>query len=68
VLFRSWGRVAAAVGACGTRATETTLKITFSVKRDQIYIFADLGLGKASATVYSCDLTRGYIDINGKYN
>jgi glutamate N-acetyltransferase/amino-acid N-acetyltransferase len=64
----NWGRVAAAVGACGTRATETTLKITFSVKRDHIFILADLGLGKASATVYSCDLTHGYIDINGKYN
>jgi glutamate N-acetyltransferase/amino-acid N-acetyltransferase len=64
----NWGRVAAAVGACGTRATETTLKINFSVKRDHVFIQADLGLGKASATVYSCDLTRGYIDINGKYN
>jgi glutamate N-acetyltransferase/amino-acid N-acetyltransferase len=64
----NWGRVAAAVGACGTRATETTLKITFSVKRDHIIILADLGLGKASATVYTCDLTHGYIDINGKYN
>lgn len=64
----NWGRVAAAVGACGTRATETTLKINFSVKRDHIYVLADLGLGKESATVYTCDLTHGYIDINGKYN
>ncbi len=64
----NWGRVAQAVGACGTKATETTLKIDFSVKRNHIFIHADLGLGKESATVYTCDLTHGYIDINGKYN
>ncbi|MBF0569606.1 MAG: bifunctional ornithine acetyltransferase/N-acetylglutamate synthase, partial [Candidatus Omnitrophica bacterium] len=64
----NWGRVAAAIGACGTRATETTLKIDFAVKKNNILINADLGLGKASATVYSCDLTHGYIDINGRYN
>ncbi len=27
----------------------------------------DLGLGPGSATVYTCDLTHGYIDINGSY-
>ncbi len=64
----NWGRVAAAIGACGTKATETTIKITFSVKRNHIFINADIGLGAESATVYTCDLTRKYIDINGKYN
>lgn len=64
----NWGRVAAAIGACGFPVTEQTLKITFSVKKNFIYINADLGIGTESATVYSCDLTHGYIDINGRYN
>ena len=65
----NWGRVAAAIGACGfSQVTETTLKIDFSVKKNTIYINADLGLGQAAATVYTCDLTHKYIDINGNYN
>ena len=63
----NWGRVAAAVGACGfSKVTEQTLKIDFSVKKNTIYINVDLGLGTAEAMVYSCDLTHKYIDINGK--
>jgi glutamate N-acetyltransferase/amino-acid N-acetyltransferase len=64
----NWGRVAAAIGACGTKAVETSIKISFSVKKNNIFINADIGLGTESATVYTCDLTREYIDINGKYN
>ncbi len=64
----NWGRVAAAIGACGTKATEETIKISFSVKKSNIFIYADIGLGEASAIVYSCDLTNEYININGKYN
>lgn len=64
----NWGRVAQAIGACGTKATETTIKIDFSVKKNNIIINADIGLGKEKATVYTCDLTKEYIDINGKYN
>ena len=30
-------------------------------------IVVDLGLGKAKDTVYTCDLTDGYIDINARY-
>ncbi|MBF0620053.1 MAG: bifunctional ornithine acetyltransferase/N-acetylglutamate synthase, partial [Candidatus Omnitrophica bacterium] len=65
----NWGRVAAAVGACGfAGVSEKTMKITFSVKRNHITINADLGIGPEVATVFSCDLTHGYININGKYN
>lgn len=32
-----------------------------------IVIEADVGVGKAKATVWTCDLTHGYIDINGSY-
>jgi glutamate N-acetyltransferase/amino-acid N-acetyltransferase len=33
----------------------------------EIDIIADLGLGRGKATVWTCDLTHGYIDINGSY-
>jgi glutamate N-acetyltransferase/amino-acid N-acetyltransferase len=37
------------------------------MKGRDIRIHVELGMGKGSATVYSCDLTHGYIDINGSY-
>jgi glutamate N-acetyltransferase/amino-acid N-acetyltransferase len=30
-------------------------------------IRVDLGVGRGKATVYTCDLTHGYVDINGAY-
>jgi glutamate N-acetyltransferase/amino-acid N-acetyltransferase len=37
------------------------------MKTRDIHIAVDIGLGSGSATVWSCDLTHGYIDINGNY-
>ncbi len=37
------------------------------MKGRQITIAIDLGLGNGSETVWTCDLTHGYIDINGSY-
>ncbi len=37
------------------------------LKTRHIIITTDVGVGKASAIVYSCDLTHGYIDINADY-
>ncbi len=37
------------------------------MKNDQIEIGVDLGLGDGAATIYTCDLTHGYITINGDY-
>jgi glutamate N-acetyltransferase/amino-acid N-acetyltransferase len=37
------------------------------IKGREIDITVDLGLGKGEATVWTCDLTHGYIDINGSY-
>ena len=34
---------------------------------EDVQITVDLGLGKGEATVWTCDLTHGYIDINGSY-
>jgi len=33
----------------------------------EIHIAVDIGLGAGKATVWTCDLTHGYIDINGSY-
>jgi glutamate N-acetyltransferase/amino-acid N-acetyltransferase len=37
------------------------------MKRDDIVINVDLGLGKGAATVWTCDLTKEYVAINGDY-
>ena len=37
------------------------------MKGREIAVAVDLGLGDGQATVWTCDLTHGYIDINGSY-
>jgi len=37
------------------------------MKGREIHIAIDIGLGAGKATVWTCDLTHGYIDINGSY-
>ncbi len=37
------------------------------MKGQEIAIAFDVGVGKGRARVWSCDLTHGYIDINGSY-
>jgi glutamate N-acetyltransferase/amino-acid N-acetyltransferase len=37
------------------------------MKGREIEIAVDIGLGQGRATVWTCDLTHGYIDINGSY-
>ena len=37
------------------------------MKGREIAIEIDLGLGRGSGTAWTCDLTHGYIDINGSY-
>lgn len=37
------------------------------MKGQEIDIAVDLGLGTGTAQAWSCDLTHGYIDINGSY-
>jgi glutamate N-acetyltransferase/amino-acid N-acetyltransferase len=37
------------------------------MKGRDIAIAVDLGLGRGHATAWTCDLTHGYIDINGSY-
>lgn len=37
------------------------------MKRDHIVVKVEIGLGTASDTVYTCDLTKEYVAINGDY-
>jgi glutamate N-acetyltransferase/amino-acid N-acetyltransferase len=37
------------------------------MKGSEIAMAIDIGLGAGKATVWTCDLTHGYIDINGSY-
>ena len=66
----NWGRVAAAVGSLGiTGLTEENLKISFSsFEKKEIDINVDMNLGKENNTVYTCDLSNEYININANYN
>ncbi len=41
--------------------------VTAHFKGKDIVIEVDVGVGKGKATVYTCDLTHAYIDINGSY-
>jgi glutamate N-acetyltransferase/amino-acid N-acetyltransferase len=37
------------------------------MKRDDVRIHADIGIGRGKATVWTCDLTKQYVEINGDY-
>jgi glutamate N-acetyltransferase / amino-acid N-acetyltransferase len=43
------------------------INATKFLKQDKIKITVDIGLGKGLATVYTCDLTHKYIEINADY-
>jgi len=66
----NWGRVGAAVGSLGIdKINEHNMKITFSpFDKKEIAITVQLPLGRASATVYTCDFSYEYVRINGEYN
>jgi len=42
-------------------------KTSAYMKRDEITIRADIGIGRGKATVWTCDLTKEYVAINGDY-
>jgi glutamate N-acetyltransferase/amino-acid N-acetyltransferase len=59
------GHVVAEKGARAAKYNEATA--TKAVSGREVEIAVDLGLGKGAARVWTCDLTHGYIDINGSY-
>ena len=52
-------------GAVATGYDEA--KVTQHLKTREVNITADIGLSSGKATVYTCDLTHGYISINADY-
>jgi glutamate N-acetyltransferase/amino-acid N-acetyltransferase len=48
-------------------ATYNEAAATRAVSGREVEIAVDLGIGKGTARVWTCDLTHGYIDINGSY-
>ncbi len=64
----NWGRIAQAVGALGLPITEDSLDIkTSSPTDDALNITVTIKLGTANATVYTCDFSKAYVDINVEY-
>jgi glutamate N-acetyltransferase/amino-acid N-acetyltransferase len=59
------GHVVAEKGMRAAKYNETTA--TKAVTGRDVQIAVDLGIGKGQARVWTCDLTHGYIDINGSY-
>jgi glutamate N-acetyltransferase / amino-acid N-acetyltransferase len=65
----NWGRIAQAVGTLGLPITEDSLAIKAdSPADDALDLTITVQLGDASATVYTCDLSKDYVDINVAYN
>ena len=42
-------------------------RATEHLKKTNIFLSIDVGVGKSNATVYTCDLTHKYIEINADY-
>ena len=59
------GHVVAEKGQRAARYDEKAA--TKAVSGREVEIAVDLGIGKGAARVWTCDLTHGYIDINGSY-
>ncbi|MCX5707220.1 MAG: bifunctional glutamate N-acetyltransferase/amino-acid acetyltransferase ArgJ [Candidatus Omnitrophica bacterium] len=65
----NFGRIVAALGSSGIETQEEKLKIKVSsLKKKDISVEVIINKGKASATVYTSDLTPEYIKINAEYN
>lgn len=55
------------VFANGTPTDFDEVDSTHAISSKDVFIRLDLGLGSASATVWTCDLSHDYVTINGKY-
>ena len=48
-------------------ATYNEDKMSAYMKNQELEVSVDVGVGRGSATMWTCDLTHGYISINGDY-
>lgn len=42
-------------------------KMSAYMKRQELEVTVDVGMGRAASTVWTCDLTKRYVEINGDY-
>jgi glutamate N-acetyltransferase/amino-acid N-acetyltransferase len=42
-------------------------KMSAYMKKDELEVSVDVGVGRGSATIWTCDLTKQYVAINGDY-
>ena len=61
-----FGNTIVAQGGCAVEGYDET-PVAAHLKGEDIEIGVDLGLGSGRATVWTCDLTHGYISINADY-
>jgi glutamate N-acetyltransferase/amino-acid N-acetyltransferase len=47
--------------------TYSEAKMSAYMKRKELEVTVDVGVGRASADVWTCDLTKRYVEINGDY-
>ncbi len=65
----NFGRIVAALGSCGVEFKEEDLKIRVSpLRKKEVDVHVSVKRGRASAVVYTSDLTPEYIRINAAYN
>jgi glutamate N-acetyltransferase/amino-acid N-acetyltransferase len=57
--------IAAEKGAVS--ATYDEAKMSAYMKRPELEVVTEVGVGRASASVWTCDLTKRYVEINGDY-
>jgi len=57
--------VAAQDGAVSPTYSEA--KMSAYMKKPELEVSIDVGVGRASASVWTCDLTKRYVEINGDY-
>jgi len=65
---RNLGRVFAAAGASSAKINPDKIKADIRFGKKLSLISCDLGMGRAEAVAWGCDLTEGYIRINARYH
>ena len=48
-------------------ATYSEAKMSAYMKKSELEVSIDVGMGRATSTMWTCDLTKRYVEINGDY-
>jgi glutamate N-acetyltransferase/amino-acid N-acetyltransferase len=47
--------------------TYSEAEMSAYMKQQELEVAIDVGMGRASSTMWTCDLTKRYVEINGDY-